>query len=100
MTRQHLPPPPRQQRRRSKRSAATRGASGPMHARPWGGRKLPDCRMVFNGEAMRQVVRIQREPDDFFRTWVHESLHARQPFAPGAAEQYLRYAGYEEGMVE
>jgi hypothetical protein len=69
-------------------------------ARPWAGRKQPDCRLLLNGEVMRHTVRMQHQPDDFFRTWVHESLHARGPWAPGAAEQYLHYAGYEEGMVE
>ncbi len=35
-----------------------------------------------------------------FRTWIHESLHARQPFAIYSALEQRRYKGYEEGLVE
>jgi hypothetical protein len=39
-------------------------------------------------------------PDTSLRTWVHESLHARQPYAPTYHAEYAAAAGYEEGMVE
>ena len=35
-----------------------------------------------------------------FRTWLHESLHARQPYASDAAAEYRAFRGYEEGLVE
>jgi hypothetical protein len=64
------------------------------------GRKQPDCSLVFAAQVMREIVRVQRQPDDFFRTWVHESLHARQPYSSHAAIEYRQHRGYEEGMVE
>jgi len=40
-------------------------------------------------------------PDGVLRTWVHESMHGRQPFAPGFYRgEYKPWSGYEEGMVE
>jgi hypothetical protein len=64
------------------------------------GRKHPDCWLVINGRVMRDIVRVHGDGDDFLRTWVHESLHARQPYSPNAANEARLYQGYEEGMVE
>jgi hypothetical protein len=64
------------------------------------GRKLADCRIVLDGDVMRHVVLVQRQPDRAFRTWIHESLHARRAYHPAASSEYLRHPGYEEGMVE
>jgi len=49
---------------------------------------------------MQASLYTHREADDLFRTWVHESLHARQQFARGHAQEYSVTRGYEEGMVE
>jgi hypothetical protein len=68
--------------------------------RGWAGRKFADSRLLFDGDVMRQVVRVQGEADDFFRTWVHESLHARQAFSREALAEVRPHQGYEEGMVE
>jgi len=38
------------------------------------------------------------EPDAITSTWVHESIHARQPF--GSDHEYSTWTGYEEGMTE
>jgi hypothetical protein len=58
------------------------------------GRKAPDCRLVLNGDAIRAVIRQQKHPDGAFCTWVHESLHARQPYHGGAAAEYAQHRGY------
>jgi hypothetical protein len=66
----------------------------------WSGRNLPDCRLLLNGSALRHMLHREGNSDDVLRTWVHESLHARQPFHPGAASDALLHEGYEEGLVE
>jgi hypothetical protein len=65
----------------------------------WRGRKRPDCLLLISGEDIRDAVRRGR-PDTIVRTWVHESLHARQPFAATAHTEYAAFRGYEEGLVE
>jgi hypothetical protein len=64
------------------------------------GRKEPDCSIALAGDGLRHVVRNRNRPDTAFRTWVHESLHARQPYAVGAWSEYRRFEGYEEGLAE
>lgn len=64
------------------------------------GRKAPDCRLFLNADALRAIIRGQQHPDSAFCTWIHESLHARQPYAPTAAAEYVAHRGYEEGQVE
>jgi hypothetical protein len=68
--------------------------------RLWLGRKEPTCYLHFDADLLRRAVRDQRAPDDVFKTWVHESIHGRQPFALGDAAQHRRTRGYEEGIVE
>jgi hypothetical protein len=65
----------------------------------WAGRKDPACTLWLSADALRRNLRLDR-PDAVFRTWVHESLHARQPFAAGYTPEYRRSPGYEEGLVE
>jgi hypothetical protein len=62
----------------------------------WAGLTDADSTIHLNVASLRANL-AQGAPDAVFRTWVHESLHARQPVAIGgeAAVQ-----GYEEGMVE
>jgi hypothetical protein len=64
------------------------------------GQKLPDCTLILVGERMRSLVRQRGEPDAAIRTWIHESLHARQPYAPEAGAEYRSFRGYEEGLTE
>jgi len=66
----------------------------------WSGRKVPDCRLLFNGPALRHMLYQERNPDDILRSWVHESLHGRLPFHAEAATEARLHTGYEEGMVE
>ena len=64
------------------------------------GQKLRDCTIVLVGEYLRTFVQVRQQGDPVFRTWLHESLHARQPYAPGASAEYRAFRGYEEGLVE
>jgi hypothetical protein len=68
--------------------------------RGWLGHKDADCSLVLDAERMSAVIRDLQRPDTVFRTWVHESLHARQPFAPSVGQEQRRFRGFEEGMVE
>ncbi len=66
----------------------------------WFGRKHPDSTLLIDGNGMRQMILARGQPDSIFRTWIHESLHARQPYTPTSVSEYRDYCGYEEGMVE
>ena len=66
--------------------------------RPYGEKK-PDCELILSGWHIRRLVADTRGPDTTFRTWVHESLHARQPYSERYREEYGPFRG-EEGMVE
>ena len=65
----------------------------------WAGRKDPRCPIYFAADTLRANARLGRL-DTSFRTWVHESLHARQPYADDHRQEYARWPGYEEGLVE
>ncbi len=68
--------------------------------RGWLGRKTSECDLVFDAELFASGLRTQRKPDELFRTWVHESLHGRQAFAPTVISEAHHWRGYEEGLVE
>jgi hypothetical protein len=68
--------------------------------RQWLGRKTARCWLQFDGEIVRQIVRDWQAPDQVFKTWIHESIHGRRPFAIEDAAQHRRTRGYEEGMAE
>lgn len=66
------------------------------------GRKTPDCFIQINASYVAEMLGARGAPDGIFKTWVHESLHARKPFAdPDIVNiEYPMYQGYEEGLVE
>jgi hypothetical protein len=66
----------------------------------WAGKKDQDCTLNLSVSAIREYLARKRLPDAVFRTWVHESLHARRVFAPDYRLEYARFSGYEEGLVE
>lgn len=68
--------------------------------RGWRGRKLPTCTLLLDALQIARCVRAYQAPDDVFRTWLHESIHARHPFAPSFREESRLAAGYEEGLAE
>lgn len=64
------------------------------------GYKNPLCQLRVALEYIERSLLQDQNPDSPFRTWVHESMHARQPFPPSAMHEYTPWTGYEEGMVE
>jgi hypothetical protein len=64
----------------------------------WNGRKHPDCTLSLSEIQLADAVRINNV-DNFFSSWVHESLHARQPYG-NTLQEYREWPGYEEGLVE
>ncbi len=66
----------------------------------WAGQKTPSSILRLSGRFLDQALRLDRRPEAIFKTWVHESLHARQSYAPDVATEYSLRRGYEEGMVE
>jgi hypothetical protein len=64
------------------------------------GQKWPDCTLQLNGDRMRALLTVPRGPDTTFRTWVHESIHGRQPFTAPYRTEYAQTPGYEEGLAE
>lgn len=63
------------------------------------GQKQFDCTLVLYGHSLESVM-AQAASDRIVSTWVHESIHARQPHAPGASIEYRQFQGFEEGLVE
>jgi hypothetical protein len=53
---------------------------------------------VLDGLVMSALPPLDRA-DTTFKTWIHESLHARQ-FGPAPPTTARDHPGYEEGMVE
>lgn len=76
------------------RRVVIEGGLGPF------GRKEPDCTLKIFGDQMRAVLGQPDGPDSLFRTWIHESIHARQRFAVDHEREYQPWRGYEEGMTE
>jgi hypothetical protein len=67
--------------------------------RGWFGRKAEDCRLLIDVGEFALLPGDARS-DSLLKTWVHESLHARQPYAAGFRQEWRDVAGFEEGMVE
>lgn len=67
--------------------------------RGWFGRKMEDCSLLIDLE-MFSILPEDARPDSLLRTWIHESLHARQPYSPGFRREWSEASGFEEGMVE
>lgn len=64
------------------------------------GLKAPDCLLVLSGNYFLKMFDAFQRPDSIFRTWIHESLHARQQYADDFLAEYETYEGFEEGMIE
>lgn len=56
-------------------------------------------RLLFAADVMQILLQNERGADRILSAWVHESLHARAPFAGDARTEYQRTRGYEEGLV-
>jgi hypothetical protein len=66
------------------------------------GRKRSTCTIEIDQGYITEMLGSRGTPDGIFKVWVHESLHARQPFATlrERFSEYPVYEGYEEGLVE
>lgn len=63
--------------------------------------KLPSSVLVLSGNYLQAMLELRHSPDSVLRTWLHESLHARQPFTGDRyAAEAEHWLGYEEGLVE
>jgi hypothetical protein len=67
--------------------------------RGWFGRKTEDCSLLIDIGAF-DLLPEDRRPDSLIRTWLHESIHARQPYAPGFQAEWRDARGFEEGVAE
>jgi hypothetical protein len=67
--------------------------------RGWLGRKEPECILRFD-ELVLRALPVQERADRVFKTWVHESIHARALPVVGAAAERRDLRGYEEGLAE
>ena len=73
-----------------------------LESRPFGpaGHKESDCTLVINAAHVAGLLGMPRGADTAFRTWTHESIHGRQPYANDYSHEYDRWPGYEEGLAE
>lgn len=71
-----------------------------IFGRNWAGRKRPDCTLLLDAGALGQLRQVMGIADAIFKTWVHESLHARAPYSDRAPAEYGTWRGYEEGLAE
>lgn len=78
------------------REVQVRWRPGGQHAA-----KLPSSVLVLSGNYVQAMLELHHHPDSVVRTWIHESLHARQPFTGAQyAAEAQQVLGYEEGLVE
>jgi hypothetical protein len=76
------------------------GIEAGAFGRRWIGRVTPEGMIQIDVERMAGHLAEGGHPDRGFHTWVHESIHARQPAASGRDAEYARWPGYEEGIAE
>ena len=66
----------------------------------YAGIKRPACTLEISTTVMRANLTIARGSDTTLRTWVHESIHGRRPYADGHLAEYRPWSGYEEGLAD
>lgn len=64
------------------------------------GVKLPDCRIVLSTTYFRTLELLYGTLEPAFRTWVHESIHARAPYEADFLDEFENWPGYEEGLAD
>jgi hypothetical protein len=62
--------------------------------------KYEDCSLILSSSYLRLLPRLYSSLDPAFRTWVHESIHARQPYSMDWRAEYEQWEGYEEGLAD
>lgn len=64
------------------------------------GLKHPGCSLDRSGTYMRLSFDLYHQPDAILRTWIHESIHARQPYTPDYLAELIPHRGFEEGLAD
>jgi hypothetical protein len=62
--------------------------------------KYEDCRLVLSSSYLRMLPRYYSSLEPVFRTWLHESIHARQPYDEAWRAEFEPWEGYEEGLAD
>lgn len=63
------------------------------------GEKHPNCDLRIDLNFLHDALAIDA-PDAVWKTWAHESIHARQAFAVDYLDEFERFNGYEDGLAE
>jgi hypothetical protein len=66
----------------------------------YNGVKASTCDLRIGWEYLERALATFETPAMVWKTWVHERIHARRPFAPGAAAELDFFNGYEDGFAE
>lgn len=82
-----------------RRAANVRHDPSSVSGVPGSGERPPDCTLSIDVEAI-SLLREGDRSDSLIRTWLHESLHARQPYSSGYLREWQEARGFEEGVVE
>jgi len=62
--------------------------------------KHEDCTLVLSSSYFRLLPRYYSSPEPAFRTWLHESIHARQAYDDAWRAEFEPWEGYEEGLAD
>ena len=62
--------------------------------------KLEECSLILSSSYLRLLPRLYSTLDPAFRTWLHESIHARQPYYADWRVEFESWEGYEEGLAD
>jgi hypothetical protein len=62
--------------------------------------KLEECSLILSSSYLRMLPRYYSSLEPAFRTWLHESIHARQPYADDWRSEFESWEGYEEGLAD
>jgi hypothetical protein len=65
----------------------------------WLGRKADSCELLFDDLVLRALPEQERA-DRTFKTWIHESIHARARARVGVGIERRSWRGFEEGLAE
>jgi hypothetical protein len=66
----------------------------------YNGQKRSTCDLLIGWEYLRRALVDFKTPGMIWKTWVHERIHARLPFAPDTGAEFASFNGYEDGFAE
>jgi len=62
--------------------------------------KREECSLILSSTYFRMLPRLYSSLEPAFRTWLHESIHARQPYVDNWRSEFEEWEGYEEGLAD